>query len=451
MYLYRYLYTLVSDLVLGAFPHHPSKQHLMSISNTVARLWPGILFLCILLPSTVSGQEKTEEKAQYKPLQIKLDESGSKYLRFIMWHQMWVTTNNLAGNQNKLQLTPSIRRSRLLAYAQISPRFLILTHFGLNGLSPNNLTTLGNNGNAPQLFLHGAWTEFKISQDNGLFVGAGLHYWNGLTRLSSASTLNFMTMDQARPFAPWHSLGYGDQFARHLGVYAKGNIGQFDYRVSINSPSRAAINNGQSYSDRSTISYTGVTEEMADGAPTGNSVYQGYFRYNFLDPESAKLPYNVGTYLGKKKVFAIGTGFYLHPNGAYDTAENHSRHVDIGHFAVDAYLDLPTRAGCINAYAALTQFNYGDNYVGRWSGTGTNLYGQLGYYVKSAKIMPYLSAQLGDYEGFDDNMSSLNAGVNYFINGHNAKLTLEYHRISRDLTPTRNNVSQIRMQAHIFL
>ncbi|MEM6771924.1 MAG: hypothetical protein AAF597_15185, partial [Bacteroidota bacterium] len=87
----------------------------------------------------------------------------------------------------------------------------------------------------------------------------------------------------------------------------------------------------------------------------------------------------------------------------------------------------------------------------RWAGTGTAVYGQVGTYFKALKIMPYLAYQVGDYEGFTENMTSFNAGVNYFINGHNAKLTLEYHQIRRDLTATRGDVSQLRMQAHIYL
>ncbi|MEM8584963.1 MAG: porin [Bacteroidota bacterium] len=425
-------------------------MHFFHLSFARGRL---LLLALLFLPLCASAQElaPTSDEHTYKPLKVSLNESGSKYLRFILWHQMWVTTNNLAPDGAKLQLTPSIRRSRVLAYAQVSPRFLILTHFGLNGLTPSNLTTLGNNGDSPQFFLHGAWTEFKASKDNSLFIGAGLHYWNGLSRLSSASTLNFMTLDQPRPFAPWHSLGYGDQFARHLGVYAKGNFGKFDYRVSINSPSRSALFDGQSVSDRSTISYDGVTIADENNEPVGNGVYQGYFRYNFFDTEGTKLPYNVGTYLGAKKVFALGAGFYLHPDGAFDNTEGQEEHVDISHFALDAFLDMPTTSGCFNAYASLMSFNFGENYVGRWAGTGTTIYGQLGYYLKSLKIMPYVAYQLGNYEGLDDNMSSFNAGINYFINGHHAKLTLEYHSINGDLVPARTDVRQIRMQAHIFL
>ena len=84
------------------------------------------LFAMVFIPYASWGQqEDAEPDHTYKPLQVKLNEDGSKYVRFIMWHQLW-----LEANSNQKSLRYSIRRSRFLAYAQISPRFLILTHFG---------------------------------------------------------------------------------------------------------------------------------------------------------------------------------------------------------------------------------------------------------------------------------------------------------------------------------
>ena len=57
----------------------------------------------------------------YKPLTLKLDEKGSKFLRIITWHQMWVSsTQNNPGTvdiNNKAQTNSTdfgIRRSRIL-------------------------------------------------------------------------------------------------------------------------------------------------------------------------------------------------------------------------------------------------------------------------------------------------------------------------------------------------
>lgn len=240
-----------------------SRVHLFSII---------VVLSIIFISSSFSQEQEPQNKDKaYKPMIIKFDEDGDKYLRFIMWHQIWMTTSNLSSESSNLQLHPSIRRSRFLAYAQISEDFLILTHFGLNGLNANNLSSLGNNSNAPQFFLHGAWAEFKMH--DGLYVGGGLHYWKGLTRLASQSTLNFMTLDQSRPFTSWHSLGITDQFARHLGFYAKGQIGRLDYRVAINSPMRDPLGEGKDYGMKdSGLTYTGVSNTNFEGNEVGNFI-----------------------------------------------------------------------------------------------------------------------------------------------------------------------------------
>ena len=101
-------------------------------------------------------------------------------------------------------------------------------------------------------------------------------------------------------------------------------------------------------------------------------------------------------------------------------------------------------------------FNYGENYVSRWVGTGNNLYGQVGYYFGSTKLMPYAAFQWGDYEGLEAPLSTLDLGVNYFMKGHNTKITLEYHRMRGDIreaaiTDSKDVMSQLRMQLQIFL
>jgi hypothetical protein len=426
-----------------------------------------LLFLLVGLFSTdATAQEKQEEDHSYKPLTVKLDDSGKKYIRFILWHQQWIQTNNLAADDANLQLTHLARRSRMLAFAQVSPRFLILTHFGLNNLTPGNLTSLGNNGDAPQLFLHDAWVEYKVLDE--LYIGGGLHYWKGLTRLANQSTLNFMTLDNARPFIHWHSLAVTDQFARHLGVYAKGNVGKFDYRLAMNNPGRNGIQ-AHLGTELSSLIYSGFsitkgddprTEEVeGSGDPTGNTIFEGYLRYNLWDSESTKLPYAVGSYLGKKKILALGGGFFFHPNGMFDANPSVLEHQDVSHLAVDAFLDMPVAGDdCLNLYASVMRFNYGENYVSRWAGTGTAIYGQAGYLLPKTKFMPYVAFQSGNYEGFSENISALDIGVNYFINGHHAKITLEYHNIFGDPREggfddegNPGDVQQIRLQGHIFL
>lgn len=421
--------------------------------------WVAVVMICF----AVHGQKdpsSTYPLSEYKPLTLKLSEDGTKYIRFIIWHQQWLQTNNLSDDNTNLQLNALVRRSRFLAYAQVSPRFLILSHWGLNNLSTGNLSSLGNNGDGPQLFLHGAWSEFKISSNDALFVGGGLHYWNGLTRLSNQSTLNFMTLDNPRPFVHWHSLGITDQFARHLGFYLKGQMGKFDYRLAFNNPLNPAnsLGKGKDYGGQTALTYTGSAAPNKDGDVVGNAVIEGYFRYNLWDTESTKLPYQVGTYLGTKKVLGVGLGFFAHPNGMYDTLT--AKHGNVFHFAGDVFLDMPVGAkgDALNAYASFIRFDYGDDYMSRWAGTGTNLYGHVGYFLKSLQIMPYLAFQTGSYDAFDDNLNAFDVGVNYFVLGHNAKITLEYHTVQNnpleggtDESGDPQAISQLRLQLHVFL
>ena len=110
----------------------------------------------------------------------------------------------------------SIRRARILTYSQINKDFLILTHFGLNSLNANNQSPLGR-GEESQLFFHDVWGQYNLNANHA--IGAGLHYWNGISRLNNQSTLNIMTLDNNRQ--SWATIGLSDQFARHIGIYAK--------------------------------------------------------------------------------------------------------------------------------------------------------------------------------------------------------------------------------------
>ena len=346
----------------------------------------------------------------------------------------------------------SIRRSRLLAYAQISPRFLILTHFGLNNLNANNLTANPNSQQDNQsslLFLHDAWAEFAVVPQK-LHVGSGLHYWNGISRLSNQSTLNMMTLDNpgagnsdARLF-PWANITTSDQFARHLGIYAKGTLGKFQYRVSANNARNniGALGAVPSYQvDNSNDNATGLWN------------YAGYFKYDFFDSESDKLPYFVGTYLGKKKVFNIGAGFMHHPDALavndLDTRES------VTHFAVDAFYDAPINDKlAINALGAYYNFNYGDTdgfaAGGLVPSSGNVVHGQVGLLFRDINLMPYLTYNSANLDFTPEVSNEVGVGLNYFINGHFAKITAEFTTGSRGATGAENT-NIFRLQTHIFL
>ncbi|NJL12672.1 MAG: hypothetical protein HC913_06525 [Microscillaceae bacterium] len=255
-----------------------------------------------------------------------------------------------------------------MAYSQISPRFLIMFHIGINnqtfingGAGGGNVSAFGplGAGKKPEVFIHDAWTEYAVVQKK-LHIGAGLHYWNGVSRMASASTLNFLTIDA--PIFNWPLIELSDQFARQFGLYIKGELGRFYYQTSINKPFSAptpvsVLSNGNAIN-----APTGLN--VARDAANNNWALQGYYTYQFLDKESTLLPFRVGTYVGTKKVFNIGAGFHSHPNATASTTARDidgvatavSRH-NMNLFGVDLFLDYPfggDKNMAITAYSVFT-------------------------------------------------------------------------------------------------
>ncbi len=448
-----------------------------------------------------SGYAQEAEKPQidhsYKPLTLKLSEDGNKYVRFLIWHQFWATlTQNNPGtldvNGNEIATTTdlALRRSRFLAYAQVSPRFMILTHWGINNQSfingatppngPNSPATPSNQGKKPQIFIHDAWTEYQVVKDR-LYMGAGLHYWNGVSRFSSHSTLNFMATDA--PIFNWYNIEATDQFARQFGFYAKGQLGRFDYRFHLNKP---YVNGPVAAKTNTSANAINVASET--WAPGG------YVNYMFFDKENNKLPFFVGSYMGAKKVFNIGAGFYSQKEVTasrsilgQDTTLNRHNQLCLG---VDAFLDMPLnggKSGAAHAYVVYYDYNFGpgylrnigilnehlntkpDNPMRSWAGggnaqpvigTGNILYGQFGYALPKGKDgtqwMPYATLTRKNFERLPEPSLQYGLGLNYFINAHFAKLTLEYqarpvYRLDGNDIIRNGSKGQFILQTQIFL
>ncbi len=321
-----------------------------------------------------------------KGIRLNVNEDGSKYIRFITWHQVWgrYIQNNpgtlVNGLPEQETFDVGLRRSRFLWYTQISQRALVLMHIGINnqtfatggvpggGLTGNSAATVpdATSSKKPQVFIHDAWTEYMIYKDK-LYLGAGLHYWGGISRITSASTLNFMALDA--PILNWPTIEFQDQFVREFGYYAKGKIGKFDYRVSINKPFATPAANRATFH---TVNNSETTTKGFNAAQNYNNnswATKGYVTYEFLDKESNVLPFFVGTHLGSKRVFNLGAGWHHHPDATAtrDTVAGTGlkRH-DMLLFGVDAFLDLPINketGTALTAYAVFYNYNFGPNYI----------------------------------------------------------------------------------------
>ncbi|ARV16844.1 hypothetical protein BTO07_06150 [Polaribacter sp. SA4-12] len=375
-------------------------------------------------------------------LKIKFDEDGKKYLRLISWAQVQATYNNdAAATSSKTSF--NLRRARVLMFSQITDKFLILTHFGLNSLNSGTLSPTGK-GTGSQIFLHDAWAQYSLGKDHA--IGAGLHYFNGISRLNNQSTLNMMTLDNNRQ--SWATIGLSDQFARHIGVFMKGKFGKFQYRVAIND----AIVNGLDARVPSANGEAVYGGANLLGTKDSGKTFAGYFEFNLLDQESNFLPFKVGTYLGGKKVFNIGAGFFMHPKGTVKMKGGNLVSEDVSIFAIDAFYDasLGDDGSAITAYTTYQSNNYGENYLYSAYGTGNMVYTHVGYVFAGDKtktrFQPYASYGSNSYDATSNNRNILGLGVNAYMSGHNSKLTLEYK--NQDYG---TSTSSVTLQAMIYL
>ncbi len=420
-------------------------------------------------------------------LKINFNEKGSKYMRFVLWNQIWARTidNNpgtlVNGTPSDNTIDISARRIRILAYSQISPRYMVVLHFGVNnqsfvqgGASASTGTGGYGAGKKPQMFFHDAYSEYAIKlatkeSPNTLSIGAGLHYFNGISRMSSASTLNFLAVDA--PIFNWPLIENSDQFARLFGIYAKGKLGKFDYRFNINKPFATNLvpTNASNATNAIAVDNNGDSR-LSKG---------GYVMYQFLDQESNLLPYTVGTYVGTKRVFNLGAGFYNSPEGTLSQTNGVKSKHDMNSFAVDAFLDMPIgdkkKNMAITAYSAIYLNDFGPNYLRNAGimnpgtidpaftgtkalagagnarplvGTGSIWYTQAGLLLPKnsdspkLRIQPFIAYTLKQLNALPAAGSYFDIGSNFYVDGHNSKITLQYS--SRPIYSSKDNISDYK-------
>ncbi len=404
-------------------------------------------------------------------LKLNLNPEGDKYVRFILWNQIWLRNTEMnPGTMVSDEATKNTwnignRRLRALAYAQITKRYMVLMHFGINnqtfinGGAPGTNGTGGNgNGKKPQMFFHDAWNEYAVVLPGeagkfSLSLGAGLHYYMGLSRMTMASTLNFLTVDS--PIFTWPLIDNSDQFARQMGMFAKGKYGKLEYRFSLNKPFATNI---------APVDVTNPASRVAvdnNGNPEFSKA--GYVEYQFLDSESNLLPFKVGSYLGTKKVFNLGAGFYHQKDGTRTSVNSQIEKHDIALYAIDAFADLPignakNKMG-LSAYAGFYNYNFGPNYLRNLGimnvgsndpnfigdkaiagagnlqpmiGSGNIYYLQAGLLLPSnaekpkIRIQPFAAYTNKNFKALENSSSQFDVGANWFIDGHHAKLTTQY-------------------------
>ncbi|MBG6062196.1 hypothetical protein IWX83_001992 [Flavobacterium sp. CG_9.1] len=431
-------------------------------------------------------------------LKFNLNEDGSKFMRVIAWNQIWMRSAQMnpgtmiGGEATSTATDIGNRRLRFLAYAQISKRYMILTHFGINNQTFINGGAAGTSGTGgygagkkPGLFFHDAWNEYAVvlpekDKKFSFTLGAGLHYYMGLSRLTMASTLNFLTIDA--PIFNWPLIENSDQFARQVGLFAKGKYGKLEYRLSYNKP----------YATNLTPANTTIASNAVAVDNSGMTKWSkaGYFEYQFLDQEANVLPFKVGSYLGTKKVFNIGAGFYTAPDATKTSVNSTINKHDIKLFSADVFLDMPIgkkeKKMAITGYSVLYDYDFGPNYlrnVGIMNigsvdpnftgnraiagagnaqptiGSGNIWYTQAGVLLpnKEAKpkirIQPFGAVTYKNFDALEQSSTQFDVGSNFFLDGHHAKITAQYSTrpVYTSLTNRSGSLGDFIVQLQIYL
>ncbi len=454
--------------------------------------------LCIFWCCQTSfGQGSSEYDSGIK---LNLDEEGSKYIRFVVWNQIWARSiqNNPGSMINDESADHSFdianRRLRLLMYAQFTPRYLVFTHVGINNQSfvnggvpgPGAQGTGPNGaGKKPGIFFHDAWNEYAIvlpsaDQPFSLSLGGGLHYYMGLSRATMSSTLNIMTVDA--PIFNWPLIENSDQFARQMGFFAKGKYAALEYRFSVNKPFATNLTPTDAVSKQQAIAVDNNGNTRLSTA--------GYVEYQFFERESNLLPFKVGSYLGTRKVFNLGAGFYRAPKATRSMVNGEVDRHDIRLFSADAFLDLPIgmpeKKAALTMYSVFYNYDMGPNYLRNLGimnlaledqqftgtralagpgnlqpmiGTGKIWYTQAGYLIPTtkekpkARLQPFGAYAYKNFEQLQSASSQFDIGANLLLDGHHAKITGQYSTrpVYRDIGERDGSRGEFILQLHIYL
>lgn len=160
--------------------------------------------------------------------------------------------------------------------------------------------------------------------------------------------------------------------------------------------------------------------------PDSTQLYAGRVTFNLLDPVSGY--YTASTFYGEKDILAIGLALQYQEDGVNNGAEDY-----LG-YNVDVLFEKSlANEGVVTLEGAAYRYDLGDE-----PGDGDALMALAGYLIPKevgpGKFQPHVR-----YQEFEDD-SQYDLGVNYVINGHNARVSLVYSLVDPDLTSDSSQI-----------
>ena len=296
-----------------------------------------------------------------------------------------------------------IRRIRLLFAGQVAKNvtFFVQTD------SVNLGKTLATGKNiSPSTIVQDAYGEFKAC--DAFAVDAGLMFVpfsrNFLQSAASLLPIDYGANTFAQSAATQSTVG------RDTGFQAKGYFlkNHLEYRL-------------------------GAFQGVRDARSHRSFRSAGRVQYEVLEPEGTGFFYT-GTYLGKKKVLAIGA--------AFDTQNDYHA------YDADAFADYPTGPGAITAQLDYNRIDGGATFA--TLPKQNNMLIEVGYLLRNLKLTPVLQfANRGVVDTTVGDQKNWSIGANYWWAGHNANIKAAVGRIEPRGQASQKELT-IQMQVFSF-
>ena len=326
------------------------------------------------------------------------------------WTQAWYqSVEDGKANGNDLN-DFMVRRAYLNVKGSVSSRLSFFTHIAADRIGQEGL-------DSPSVGL-GSGVAFRdlwitLNMNEALKIQIGRMYIPLTRNYGTTSTKALLSTDL--PFLQGGIRGnifYASKVGRDDGLVLWGNPrnGRLQYRFMVSE---------------------GVED---DGNPDDNLRFVGRAAVSLLEPERGW--FNQGTYLGKKKVLSLGVGYDAQRGLSLAGAEDRDNRV----WTADVFFDYPVGGGAVTAEAAYINIENGTqthNYSALATGDDAdNWYAQAGYLIPG-KIGPGRAQPYVRYETVDVNgkrpTDYASVGLNYYLKGHNGKLSMDYTRIDGEI------------------
>lgn len=385
------------------------------------------------IKQTTPPQTEVEElKTSVSELKSKVEERSSSFdrmtkfmeehklkagLRVQTWYQ-FVEDGKKNGTKNLHDFMA--RRFYFYLNGEITPDIGFFAHIAADRIGQDGLDN-SSLGLGSGIAVRDAWIYYNVNES--FKIQMGRMYVPFTRNFGTTSTFALLPIDLTfNQGGVRGSIFYASKVGRDDGMVIWGNPfkGKLQYRLGI---------------------FEGV--EDADN-PDDNLRFAGRLSLNFLEPETSW--FNKGTYLGEKKVLALGLGFDYQPDltlSGKDDRDNFG-------WTVDLFLDHPVGKGAItleSAFINVQNVTQTLRYSWLTGGDDADIYYIQGGYlfpcpIGLGKIQPYFRYERLAVEHKPDTAFP-SLGINYFVKGHDAKLTLDWTLIDqrKEVNNFRSNYS----------